>query len=1007
MRPSLPNYLFLWFLLCFFHSQAYDISSSFTNSSILQRPKCSHYEAQALLQFKHNLFIDNSASFLCNAIYGNNTNSFPKTDSWNEDTDCCLWDGITCEGVTGHVIGLDLSCSWLYGSIPSNSTLFFLHHLKSLNLAFNNFSQSTISPKFGQFRNLTHLNLSSSSFSGLIPSEITHLSKLVSLDLSRFSLPFMGQQEPFYNELKLETTTLTRLVQNFTVVKELFLDGIDMFLVDPSHLMNLSSSLIALSLDDCGLNGTISDTLFQFPNLKLLKLAKNPGVLVNLPQSNSTNSLQVLDLKQTVLVGDLSESIRGLKSLKYLNLASCDLHGSIPESLVNLSQIVILELSDNNFGGWISKSLTNLTQIQHLDLSYNQLEGTIPPHAKGFSKLLSLCLPSNFLNGTIPPWVFRLPSLQLLSLADNRLTGHISQFHSASLSIIYVKNNMLQGQIPSSIFQLESLTILDLSINSFSGIIELDMFSKLQNLESLDLSHNSLSLSTKNDVNYTLAKLQALSFSSCNLSEFPNFLRGSTVLKSLDLSKNRIQGQIPQWMWNVGKESLLFLYLDHNCLTGPIQFPWKNVETLYLQSNLFQGMLPIPPSKTSFFSIANNYMTGEISSSICNVSSLRIIDLSHNNLSGKIPSCLVNFSNNLVVLDLRANNFHGTIPTAFVEQCNLENLNFHGNQMEGLIPRSLANCRNLQVLDLGKNKFNDTFPNWLETLPMLQVLVLSSNKFHGLVISSGARQPFQKLRVLDLSNNDLVGPFPASYIENLKAMANLTADSKSSSRYMEGSRSYDYSIVLTIKGQQVELVKVLTIFTSIDLSNNNFQGVIPEVIGKLNSLKGLNLSHNNFFGHIPPLMGNLTNLEWLDLSSNKLVGEIPVELVNLASLAFLNLSNNQLFGPIPQGKQFNTFENNSYEGNFGLCGFPLSKACNESNKMQKPITPLSRKQSPIEFGWKVVMMGYCSGIIFGLSGGFVVFQTGKPKWIVNLVEGKRFQKSSRKKKACRRFERKR
>ncbi|XVF18572.1 hypothetical protein REPUB_Repub11eG0034400 [Reevesia pubescens] len=130
-------------------------------------------------------------------------------------------------------------------------------------------------------------------------------------------------------------------------------------------------------------------------------------------------------------------------------------------------------------------------------------------------------------------------------------------------------------------------------------------------------------------------------------------------------------------------------------------------------------------------------------------------------------------------------------------------------------------------------------------------------------------------------------------------MANLTVDSKSSSKYMHGSHSYEYSTIVKIKGQQVELV-VLTIFTSIDLSNNYFQGMIPGVIGKLNSLKGLNLSHNNFFGHIPPSIGNLTNLEWLDLSSNKIIGEIPEELVDLGFKAFLNLSKNQLVGPIPK-----------------------------------------------------------------------------------------------------------
>ncbi|KAK3227280.1 hypothetical protein Dsin_007142 [Dipteronia sinensis] len=61
-----------------------------------------------------------------------------------EDTYYCSWDGVTCDMVTGQVTGLDLSCSWLYvyGIIPSNSSLFLLSHLQKLDLAFNDFNLS-------------------------------------------------------------------------------------------------------------------------------------------------------------------------------------------------------------------------------------------------------------------------------------------------------------------------------------------------------------------------------------------------------------------------------------------------------------------------------------------------------------------------------------------------------------------------------------------------------------------------------------------------------------------------------------------------------------------------------------------------------------------------------------------------------------------------------------------------------------------------------------------------
>ncbi|XWS16872.1 hypothetical protein CRYUN_Cryun33cG0018400 [Craigia yunnanensis] len=89
-------------------------------------------------------------------------------------------------------------------------------------------------------------------------------------------------------------------------------------------------------------------------------------------------------------------------------------------------------------------------------------------------------------------------------------------------------------------------------------------------------------------------------------------------------------------------------------------------------------------------------------------------------------------------------------------------------------------------------------------------------------------------------------------------------------------------------------------------------------------------------GHIPSSFGNVTALESLDLSSNKLVGEIPMQSTGLKFLEVLNLSQNQLVGPIPHGNQFNTFSNDSYGGNLGLCGFPLPKRSGKDKAHEPP-----------------------------------------------------------------------
>ncbi|XP_030519008.2 receptor-like protein 9DC3 [Rhodamnia argentea] len=197
-------------------------------------------------------------------------------------------------------------------------------------------------------------------------------------------------------------------------------------------------------------------------------------------------------------------------------------------------------------------------------------------------------------------------------------------------------------------------------------------------------------------------------------------------------------------------------------------------------------------------------------------------------------------------------------------------------------------------------------------------------------------------------------------------------------QYM-GGLGYQDSVIVTMKGLELRLVKILTVFTSIDLSSNHFVEELPMDVGSLKSLKGLNFSHNNLTGYIPPSPGNLTDLEWLDLSSNKFTGRIPRELADLTSLAFLNLSENRLTGHIPRGPQFNTFKNDLFAENSGLCGFPLPKTCKNSSRETPPETILQENDTEHGgwFEWRTILMGYGCGTVAGISLGYIIIDSKK------------------------------
>ena len=401
---------------------------------------------------------------------------------------------------------------------------------------------------------------------------------------------------------------------------------------------------------------------------------------------------------------------------------------------------------------------------------------------------------------------------------------------------------------------------------------------------------------------------------------------------------------------------------------------------LDLSFNMLQGSFPIPPLSTQYFLASKNNLTGSIPPMICKVHALKVLDVSNNQLTGQIPQCLLNLSNSLEVLAMKNNHFQGNLPETFKNGCSLVTLDLNHNQIHGKIPQSLVKCRMLEVLNLGNNKLNDTFPFWLESLSELKILVLQANGFYGPIWDPHINFGLSKLHVIDLSHNNFSGKLPSNYFQNWSAIQGVTDKDKSQTRYMgDGSNYYKDSMTTVNKGVELELVKILTIFTAIDLSNNRFYGEIPDSVGNLKALIVLNLSSNNFTSHIPSSLGNLIELESLDLSRNSLFGGIPQQLTSLTFLEYLNFSQNQLFGPIPEGGQFLTFQSSSFEGNFGLCGFQLSKKCGNN---EIPTSEMRHESSLGEgFGWKVVVIGYACGLVIGLLTGHVV-TSRRTDWLV-------------------------
>ncbi|GMN74406.1 hypothetical protein TIFTF001_055416 [Ficus carica] len=306
--------------------------------------------------------------------------------------------------------------------------------------------------------------------------------------------------------------------------------------------------------------------------------------------------------------------------------------------------------------------------LMEIVLSHNGLTGAITlAHWEGLMKLVAVDLWNNSFSGSIPSSLFALPSLEEIRLSHNGLDGQLPEFTNPSsslLAVLELSSNNLEGPIPVSIFELRKLIVLSLSFNKLNSTVQPDMIQGLSRLLTLDLSYSNLSFNAwgasfpKNIITLNLA--------SCKLTKFPN-LKNLSNVKKLDLSDNQIYGLVPNWIWEVGNESLFYLNLSVNYLVG-IQEPYiipSSLNTIDLHFNQIRGKIPIPPPFASyidfssnnsnssisadigdnllltiFLSFSDNGLTGIIPKSMCSAGSIYVLDLSDNSLSGRVPSCL-------------------------------------------------------------------------------------------------------------------------------------------------------------------------------------------------------------------------------------------------------------------------------------------------------------------------------------------------------------------------------
>ena len=198
------------------------------------------------------------------------------------------------------------------------------------------------------------------------------------------------------------------------------------------------------------IQGTIPSELGLLANLKQLWMDNNrfSGTIPDALYLQLTN-LEHVWLENNALTGTISTKIWNWKQMKWLKLDENRLSGSIPTQIGFLKQLNSLELRLNQLEGTLPTELGRMTGLTQLDVQGNLLLGLLPSHLGDLTDLEALHVEQNKFGGPLPTELGRLVNLKYLSLYDNAFQGTVPQEYEAleQLENLSLEGTELQGNV--------------------------------------------------------------------------------------------------------------------------------------------------------------------------------------------------------------------------------------------------------------------------------------------------------------------------------------------------------------------------------------------------------------------------------------------------------------------------------------------------------------------------------------------------------------------------------
>ncbi|KAG6551496.1 hypothetical protein Mapa_006919 [Marchantia paleacea] len=397
-------------------------------------------------------------------------------------------------------------------------------------------------------------------------------------------------------------------------------------------------------------------------------------------------------------------------------------------------QPMTFQLSRASDSASFGRSLPRLTELQDLEFDFINLDTYLPPAWGSITKLRRLSIYATSIYGEIPREFGKLSELTTFTIDTlapglfgfglsgktgiprelcklSKLKNFVMRYHpnlsggipdcidgwrsienfqffnggdenGRDFALKTATATGLTGVLPASLGNLKNLRSLNLAANSFGGLIPRSL-GYLTSLETVNLAMNRLTGEIPAEFGNLKSLTHLFLYKNRLFGEIPNSLGKMTAIEVLDVASNGFYGPIPDRMYNL--PNMHRLRLDDNRLWGPLprgDYLGRNLAISLVMNvswNFLDGPLNPRQLPKNIYELRMSTQNGRmaftgISPTIRVLKNLRVLDLSHNQLTGELPTTF-NDMPNLEVVDLSINDFHGKVPS----RLKAINANLSGN----------------------------------------------------------------------------------------------------------------------------------------------------------------------------------------------------------------------------------------------------------------------------------------------------------------------------------------